>query len=287
MTNRILAIGGTGLLGLPVAKQLQLDGFEVDILTTNPENAMKKCGSDFKYIQGDVKNAVILQKIFEGYDSLHINLNSSSYKDLRETELVGCRNIAKSAAESDIKKITMISGLGVTTANEHIPFVKAKIDIETAIRDSGLPYTIFNCTHFFESIPLYIRNGKAMIMGQSKHKIHWLSAKDYAKMVSKSFKTTESDYKNYSLVGPEAFTLQEVLEKYVDQVDQSLKITHVPLGMMGFIATVTFNSKLKFVVDLMRYFDSTPEKYDPQKSPGLLGSADTTLDDWLKDQNSY
>lgn len=57
-------------------------------------------------------------------------------------------------------------------------------------------------------------------------------------------------------------------------------------GMLGFIAIISFNSKLKFLVDLMRYFDSTPEKYDPKNLPSILGSADTTLDEWFKDQNS-
>ncbi len=42
--------------------------------------------------------------------------------------------------------------------------------------------------------------------------------------------------------------------------------------MLGFIAIISFNSKLKFLVDLMRYFDSTPEKYDPKNLPSILGS---------------
>jgi hypothetical protein len=55
--------------------------------------------------------------------------------------------------------------------------------------------------------------------------------------------------------------------------------------MLGFIAAVTFNTKLKFVVELMRYFDKTPEHYEKENLPELLGKATTTLDNWL-DQKS-
>jgi len=286
MIKKILVIGGTGMLGFPVAKQLKIDGYHVDILTTNPETASKKCGSEYEFIQGDVKNQNALKEILKKYDGLHINLNSSCYKDLHDTEVKGTHNIKSALSGSDVKKITLISGLGVSEANMHIPLIKAKVEIENTIKTCGLPYTIFNCTHFMESIPLYIRNGKAMIMGKQNHKIHWLSAGDYAMMVSKSYNLKDSDFKNYSILGPQEFTMKEVFEKYIEKRDPNIKITNVSLGMLGFIATVSFNAKLKFLVDLMRYFESTPEKYDPGNLPDILGSADTTLDNWLRDQNS-
>ena len=286
MIEKILVIGGTGMLGFPVAKQLILDGYSVDILTTNPENAAKKFGNGYEFIQGDVKNNNALKEILKNYDGLHINLNSSSYKDLHDTEVAGCHNIINAVSGSNIKKITLISGLGVSEANAHMPFIKAKLEIENTIKTCGLPYTIFNCTHFMESIPLYIRNGKAMIMGKQNHKIHWLSAEDYARMVSKSYNLNDSDFKNYSIIGPQEFSMKEVFEQYIEKKDPNIKITNVSLGMLAFIATVSFNSKLKFLVDLMRYFDSTPEKYDPKNLPDILGSADTTLDEWFNGQNS-
>ena len=72
MIKKILVIGGTGLLGFPVAKQLQKDGFEADILTTNPGKARKKYGDAFNYIQGDVKDPDLLQKIFNEYQMFWI-----------------------------------------------------------------------------------------------------------------------------------------------------------------------------------------------------------------------
>ena len=88
----------------------------------------------------------------------------------------------------------MISGAGTSPKNAGHRIVKAKLECERYIKNTGIAYTIFNCTHFMESIDLYIRNGKAMIIGDQPHKIHWLAAGDYARMVSKSYETKESDF---------------------------------------------------------------------------------------------
>ena len=281
MIKKILVIGGTGLLGFPVARQLKEDGFDVHILTTNPEKAAVKYGNEFEYTKGDVRDAAPLLRIIKKFQGIHINLNSSSYKELQEIEHNGCKNIAQAAKNCRIKKITMISGLGVSPENAHVPFIKPKLEMEQTIKDTGIPYTIFNCTHFMESIPLYIRNGKAMIMGNQSDRIHWLSAEDYAGMVSRSYVVGESDFHNYSLIGPEAFTMEDVFKKYVEKVDPTIKITRISLRMLGIIATITFNPKLKYLVDLMRYFEKTPERYDPGNFPEILGKTETSLDDWL------
>ena len=39
MNPKVLVIGGTGMLGLPIARQLKDDSFQVTILTTNIDQA--------------------------------------------------------------------------------------------------------------------------------------------------------------------------------------------------------------------------------------------------------
>jgi len=56
--------------------------------------------------------------------------------------------------------------------------------------------------------------------------------------------------------------------------------------MLGFIASITFNSKLKYLVDLMQYFDTTPERFDSENLPEVLGLAKTSLNEWLSKGNS-
>ena len=64
----ILVIGGTGMLGKPVAQQLKADGFNVRLLVRNPEKARKLLGDGYEFIQGDVDNVTSLGAALTGVD---------------------------------------------------------------------------------------------------------------------------------------------------------------------------------------------------------------------------
>ncbi|HNE03654.1 MAG TPA: NmrA family NAD(P)-binding protein, partial [Anaerolineales bacterium] len=72
--NTILVIGGTGMLGKPVAQQLKADGFNVRLLVRNPEKAKKLLGEGYELMQGDMDNESSLRTALIGVDGVHISL---------------------------------------------------------------------------------------------------------------------------------------------------------------------------------------------------------------------
>lgn len=286
--KKLLIVGGTGMLGFPVVKKLIEDGYEVDILTRNPDSARNKFGAEYSFIAGDVSAFSSLQTLLKtkNYDGIHINLNAMTYKDIKMIEVEGTANLVKAAKDSNIQKITIISGMGVQERNSWSRFVRLKLEIENLITTSGIPYTIFNCTHFMESIKRYIRNGKISVMGQQPHVWSWIAATDYAKMVSNAYKNEKSNNKIISVLGPEKLTMKQAFQKYINVVDPSLKITEVSLGMLKVIAFITFNDILKYVVDLMTYFEKTPEHPKEGTLMDLLGTPTTTFEEWLTMEKS-
>ena len=54
MNKRVLVIGGTGLLGSPVTRQLQEDGFQVRIMARDLEKARAQFGEDYELVAGDI-----------------------------------------------------------------------------------------------------------------------------------------------------------------------------------------------------------------------------------------
>ncbi len=286
--SKIIVVGGTGMLGYPVARQLKMDDFHVDILTTNPSAAESRLGKDHHYIKGDVRNIDQLRQIFSDtkYNGIHISLSSLNYAELQEIEVEGTKNIMKVAKESEVEKVTMISGMGVQDKNAWSKFIKAKIEIEKLVLESGIKYTIFNCTHFMESLLKYIRNGQMSLIGKQPHPVHWIAATDYAKMVSKAYKIEESNDRIISVLGPESMTMKEAFQKYIQIVDPSLKYKEVPLVMIKMMALLTFNKTLKYVADLMEYFDKVPENPAEGTMTDILGVPSTTLETWLKSRKS-
>ncbi len=282
MNKKILVIGGTGMLGRPVAKQLKEDGFDVIVFTRNPEEARIKMPTSFSYAEGDVEDIPSLKKAMEGVYGIHINLHGGKKgDDFDRVERKGTENIVEAAKESGVQKISIITGTSVKEENTWYPMTCAKYFAEEAIRNSGVAYTIFRPSWFFESLPLFVRKGKATIIGNNKNRYHWLAASDFAKLVSKSFKNDSADYKTLLVYGPKEYTIEEAIKSYCQLKNSGIKISHVSTGMIGFIGTITFNPMLKFISGFTKYFEGiSEEKEDGKEIENLLGKPETTLQEW-------
>ncbi len=287
MKHTVLVVGATGMLGEPVARQLLMDGYEVRVLTRSPEKARVKFGNSFDFVKGDVEDLSSLEKALDGCFGVHINLRGGpKAEDFDRIEHRETANIARVSARMGVQRLTYLSGAAVFEENSWFPSVKAKLQAELAIRESGVPYSIFCATHFMESLHLYIRRKRASVIGEQPHRLHWLAAGDYAKMVSKAFQLPEAENKRFFIYGPEALTMQEALEKYCSVVHPGMKVSSIPIWLISLIGKVSFNAELQFIAELMRFFDKVGEGGDPTEANELLGVPTTTLEQWCETQRN-
>ena len=184
MAQSILVVGGTGMLGEPVARRLCADGHHVRIFTRSLEKAQARFGAEYEVVAGDVEDLPSLQAALQGCQGVHINLEGGLDPDL---ERRGTENTARAAAKAGIQRLTYLSGTSVTKENCWYAGTKAKFEAEAAIRASGVPYTIFQATFFMETLPRFVRGTRASILGSQPHPWHWVAADDYARMVSKAY----------------------------------------------------------------------------------------------------
>ena len=111
MSQKVLVIGGTGMLGLPVARQLKADGFEVTVMSSNVDRAQTLLGTEFRIAAGDVTNIDSLRRAIEGQDCVYLNLNASLDPDLyQRLEIDGTANVARVCKEMGIGRLGNISG---------------------------------------------------------------------------------------------------------------------------------------------------------------------------------
>lgn len=285
MKQIILVVGATGMLGEPVARQLEKDGYAVRVLARNPEKAKAKIGDSFEFVMGDVEVPSSLEKAFEGCFGVHINLRGGpKAEDFDRIEHRGTVNVAEVSAKMGVQRITYLSGAAVFEENSWFPSAKAKLQAESAIRKSGVPYSIFCATHFMESLSLAIRGKRASVIGKQPHSLHWLAASDYAKMVSKSFQLPEASNKRFFVYGPEAVTMTEALKKYCSIVHPDVKVSSVPIWFLSLIGKVSFNAESQFIAELMKFFEKVGEGGDPTEANRLLGTPTTTLEQWCDRQ---
>ncbi len=124
MTNSnktILVIGGTGMLGKPVAQQLKADGFNVRLLARNPEKAQKLLGAGYEIVKGDMDNPTALKETMTDVDGVHISLKGGpTAADFERMDHFAVHDIAQIAKEKNVERFTLISAYAVSEKKKRI-----------------------------------------------------------------------------------------------------------------------------------------------------------------------
>jgi uncharacterized protein YbjT (DUF2867 family) len=284
MNHTVLVIGGTGMLGEPVARRLALDGHRVRILTRNARRARERFSEPVDVVQGDVEDGEALERALQDCTAVHLSLDGKGDWDLERRAALQVTDRAKRLG---LGRITMISGASTCEENSWFPMVPARLAAERSVRECGLPYTLFRCTMFMELLPTFVRGNKAIVMGQQPGRWHWVAAGDYARMVSGALNTAAAEGKTLYIYGPEALTMVEAVERYRVLCAPHAKLTQVPLWILSVVALFPGRERLRRVgVPIMRYFSKVSEIGEPDEANQLLGAPSTTLEQWCRQRGS-
>ena len=282
ITNKtILIIGGTGMLGKPVAQQLKAGGFNVRLLARNPEKAQKLLGDGYEIVKGDVDNAAALKEAMTGVDGVHISLKGGPTEaDFERMDHLATRDIANAAKEMSVGRVTILSAYAVSEEKADTPESRSKVKGEAALKSSGVPYTIFRASWFMETLPLFVQGKSISLIGNLPHPLHWISAEDYARMVSKSYQTEETLNKELYIFGPEAYTMGEAMKIYADHT--GVKVAPMSTQMLAALGALTFKAEWKGMAVLMKHYENWGEDGSPEEANRLLGAPRITLKEWCE-----
>ncbi len=275
----VLVIGGTGMLGKPVAQQLKADGFNVRLLARNPEKAKKLLGAGYEIVKGDVDNHAALKEAMTGVHGVHISLKGGPTEaDFERMDHLAVRDIAQIAKEKNVGRVTLISAYAVSEEKADTPESRSKVKGEAALKSSGVPYTIFRASWFMETLPLFVQGKSISLIGNQIHPLHWIAVEDYARMVSKSYQTDEALNKELYIFGPEALTMGEAMKIYAEHA--GVKVAPMSTTMLFILGTLTFNAEWKGMSVLMKHYENWGEDGSPEEADRLLGAPVITLKEW-------
>jgi NADH dehydrogenase len=274
--NRILVLGGTGLLGAPVARRLEADGFAVRLLARDPDKARAIFDESSEVASGDVTDVASLEAALADCEGAHISIAGPA-------ELPAAQNVTTLAAELGLERITYISGATAFEENRWFPMTAQKLMAEQAIRACGVPYTIFCPTWPLEMLPRYARGGQPLLIGDRPLPVHWFAAGDMARMISNAYQLEAAANRKLFVHGPEAVTTVEALERYCRAFHPEVEsVPLMPIEAARAMAASTGNQMLGFFAELMAYFERVGEMGDPTEANELLGAPETTLDAWIE-----
>ena len=278
--KKLLVLGATGMLGGPVARRLRADGFEVRLLARDPEKAGVMLDDSFEIVAGDVTDLESLEHGLMGCEGVHISVGGP-------VDRLSAENVAALAPRLGLERITYISGATALEENRWFPMTAQKLEAEEAIRECGVPYTIFCPTWPMEQLPRFARGGQPLLIGDRANPYHWFAADDLGRMVSVAYQLEETANKRFFVHGPEAMTMKEALERYCQAFHPEVEsVSVMPVDTARAIAKSTGNQMLGIFAELMAYFDQVGEMGDPVKANQLLGAPATTLDAWIEQRKT-
>lgn len=276
----VLVLGGTGMLGAPVARRLREDGAAVRVLSRDPEEASSRLGADIEIVPGDATEKAAVAAAMRGCEAVHVSVAGPA-------ELPAVATVAELARTTDVRRITYVSGATVAPENRWFPMTAQKLDAEAAIEASGVPFTIFRPTWPMEQAPRFARGGAPLVVADSPHPYRWFAADDMARMVSRAIATDGAAGKRLYVMGPEAFTMPQLVERYCRVFHPEVTSVQVmPIDAARQAAKATDNAMLGFFAELMAYFEKVGEPGDPTEADALLGAPSTTFDAWLAARRS-
>ena len=283
-TNKtILVIGGTGMLGKPVARQLKADGFKVRLLALNPEKAQTLLGSGYEIVKGDVDDLSSLRSALTGVDGVHISLKGGPTEaDFDRMDHLAVRDIARAARELGVGRVTLISAYAVSEEKADTPESRAKVKGEAALRSSGVPYTVFRASWFMETLPMFVQGKNISLIGNQVHPLHWIAVEDYARMVSKSYQSDDALNKELYIFGPESLTMREAMQLYTEIAAPGVKLSPISTRMLSVLGWVSFNPEWKSMATLMKHYERWGEDGSPAEADRLLGAPKVTLREWCE-----
>jgi len=230
----LLIIGGTGTLGRQVVKQALEEGYHVKCLIRDFRRGafLKDWGAELIY--GDLSIPSTLPTALKG-SSIIIDLatiKSISNYTAETIDWRGKLGLIEAAKLVNLKKYVYFSFLNAAK-NQSIPIVDLKLKVEKELEKSGLNYTIFQCSGFFQGLisqyALPILEKQTIWLAGDSTPVAYLDTQDAKNIIVKSLSGSMYDKQIVSLIGEKFWTSKEIIKLCELLSGKTAKISYIPV----------------------------------------------------------
>jgi uncharacterized protein YbjT (DUF2867 family) len=266
----ILVIGGTGTLGRQIVKQALQEGYQVKCLVRDFRRSafLKDWGAELIY--GDLSIPSTLPLALKGVQIVidSATVRSTSNYTSETIDWRGKLALLEASKLVGVKKFVYFSVLNASK-NMAIPLIDLKVKLEKALEESGLNYTIFQCSGFFQGLisqyALPILENETIWLPGDSLPIAYLDTQDAAKAVVQTLKTPRYDNSKLSLIGEKFWTPKEIIQLCERLSGKTAKISYIP--------TIAFNLLRRF----FRLFEFTWNIADRLQFGEIFNNPNTSI----------
>ena len=129
---KIAVFGATGGTGKEVLSQALSKGHEISALVRDPYRLSQTTPEKVQIVVGDVLNSEVVIETIQDADAVIVTLGHRADSP-ENTVSEGTRNIIRAMEENNLKRLVVVTSLGVGDSKNQVPFA-FKIILKTALR---------------------------------------------------------------------------------------------------------------------------------------------------------
>ena len=241
----ILLAGGTGTLGRRVVPLLVARGLDVRILARHAGAATPIDDGKVQRVAADIRDRPAVDAAMTGVDtvvSMIQGVGGASALGPQVVDRDGNLTLIQAAVANGVRHFVLVSVIQAS-ADHPIELFRMKFIAETALRASGLSWTILRPTASMETWlgvvgrPL-VEGGRTRIFGRGQNPINFVAADDVARFVEMAVTDPAVRMSVIDVAGPANLTFDQFVAVVGEVTGRAGPIDHVPLAVLRIMATV-------------------------------------------------
>lgn len=282
--HRVLIIGAASIAGASLSREIGVAGRTGKVLRMEPDAVIEALPAGFDVAPGDASDIDALSVAADECATIAICSPPLGFETDGEAERRLAGNVVEAARRSGVQRICYISSSVVDAQYARFAPVKALLDAEQIIRESGVPWTILRPSWFMEALPRFVHNNKAHVFGKFRYPWHWVAASDFGRVAFAALNSPNAVGKSFAVYGPQGYTLHEALERYRLTYDPEIDVQTIPIWKVRLLASIAKKPAIKQIIPLMRFLANSPETGNPHEANELFGAPRVTLTEWAAEE---
>jgi uncharacterized protein YbjT (DUF2867 family) len=249
----ILIAGGTGFVGGGIVREFARRGKPVAVLTRNASRAKRFPGLDVEFREGDVTRPESLAAAMHGVESVVgcQQFPNSPFENpgkgytFEKVDAEGTENLNRAAKAAGVKGYVYLSGAGAAPTGP--PWFRAKWRAETAVRESGLTYTILRPSWVYgpedRSLNRFLGMSRflpfvPLIGNADQQRMQPVFIDDVGRAVAESLDNPAAANQLFELGGPDIMSMTEVVRTALQVAGRKRLLLSSPKPVMKLVASV-------------------------------------------------
>jgi uncharacterized protein YbjT (DUF2867 family) len=261
----ILLIGASGLLGSSIGQTLQEKKIPFVAAGRNENKLLKAYKNPPPFRALDLFKPTNLETALDGIDKIIVSTHAlfgTGKTDSSKLDRDGIIALINYAKTKNIANFILVSVHGA--ANKHpVDFYENKFFSETALVNSGIPYTILQPTAFMELHigELFgkglILKGKAKILGKGESVNNYVSVKDLADVIAHLILDKPKNQR-IEIGGPDNMSKKQIANIYAKHLLIEPKISYIPITILKLMSNLLypFHKGISRVIKMTIHNDS-------------------------------